>query len=114
MIKTFDFAEGLHPDILGDLVQNSKLATENFDVILCCQILEHMRYEESLFVLSRMQEISRYLIISDPYKAITIRGTLKIPLLKEHEFSIKVPIGAEERQAWSIPDIIGNLESVSQ
>ncbi len=91
VVKTFDFAEDLHPDILGDLVEINNLITEKYDIILCCQVLEHLPFEESLLVLAHMQKLSRYVILSVPYKAITIRGTLKMPLLQEIEYCLKVP-----------------------
>jgi hypothetical protein len=97
IIKTFDFAEDLHPDILGDLVQINNLIKEKFDVILCCQVLEHLPINEAFLVLDQMQQISKYVIMSVPYKTITIRGTIKVPLLKEFEFCIKVPIWHQKK-----------------
>jgi hypothetical protein len=92
VIRTFDFAEDLHPDILGDLLDIGKLVSEQYDIILCCQVLEHLPFDESVQVLSQMHGISKYVIMSVPYKAITRRGTLKVPLINEFEFCLKVPI----------------------
>jgi hypothetical protein len=107
-ITTFDFAEDLKPDILGDLIEIDKLVTEQYDVVLCCQVLEHLPLEESLSVLSRMRKFSKFVILSVPYKSITIRGTLKIPLVKEFEFCIKIPYWqnrkgmVDSRHYWEI------------
>jgi hypothetical protein len=55
-----------------------------------------------------MREISKFVIISVPYKSITIRGTLKIPLVKEFEFCIKIPFWqnrkgmVDSRHYWEI------------
>jgi hypothetical protein len=108
VIKTFDFAKDLHPDILGDLVEIDKLVNEQYDIILCCQVLEHLPLEDSISVLSQMRGISKFVILSVPYKAITIRGTLKVPLIKEYEFCIKVPFWqnrngmVDSRHYWEI------------
>ena len=107
-IKTFDFAQDLNPDFLGDLVEIEKIVAEKFDIILCCQVLEHIPLEEALSVLSQMKKIARFVIISVPYKAITVRGTLKIPLIKEFEYCIKIPIWdsktgmVDDRHFWEI------------
>jgi hypothetical protein len=107
-ITTFDFAEDLQPDIIGDLIELEKIITKKFDIILCCQVLEHIPLKESLDILSQMKRVSSFVIISVPYKAFTIRGTLKIPLLKEFEFCLKIPIWdnksgmVDSRHYWEI------------
>ena len=78
-------------------MQINNLIIGKFDVILCCQVLEHLPIEEAFLVLDQMQQISKHIIMSVPYKTITIRGTIKIPLLKEFEFCIKVPIWHQKR-----------------
>lgn len=108
VIKTFDFAMDLHPDILGDLVEIEKLIVDQFDVILCCQVLEHLPLKESLSVLNQMKKISKFIIVSVPYKAITVRGTLKLPIINEFEFCIKIPYWqtrkgmVDSRHYWEI------------
>jgi hypothetical protein len=97
VVKTFDFAEDLHPDILGDLLDIGKLVSEQYDIIVCCQVLEHLPFDESVQVLAQMREISKYVIMSVPYNTITLRGTLKVPLLKEFEFCMKIPIWRDKK-----------------
>ena len=107
-IKTFDIAADLHPDILGDLVDIKKLVNTQVDIILCCQTLEHLPLKESLHVLEQMGDISKYVIISVPYKSITFRACLKVPLLNEFEILIKIPIWknkkgmVDSRHYWEI------------
>ncbi len=97
-VKTFDIAEDLHPDILGDLVEIKKLVKTHVDIILCCQTLEHLPLKESLHVLEQMRDISKYVIISVPYKAVTFRACLKVPLIKEFEILIKIPIWKNQKR----------------
>lgn len=107
-VRTFDIAEDLHPDILGDLVDIKKLVTTHIDIILCCQTLEHLPLKESLQVLDQMRDISKYVIISVPYKAITFRATIKLPFVNEFEVLIKIPIWknktgmVDSRHYWEI------------
>ncbi len=45
-VITFDYDRELQPDIVGDIFDLSKYVTKCFDVILCCQVLEHIPYIE--------------------------------------------------------------------
>lgn len=45
-VVTFDFAQDLKPDIYGDVRKLSLIVTEQFDAIICCQVLEHLPFEE--------------------------------------------------------------------
>lgn len=45
-ITTFDFAEDLNPDIVGDVREIEKIVEKNFyDCIICCQVLEHLEFK---------------------------------------------------------------------
>ena len=107
-VHTFDFAEDLNPDYLGDLLELDKIVTEKYDLILCCQVLEHIPQNEALKVISSMKNIANYVVISLPYKAITFRGSFKAPVLPEFEFCIKIPIMksfgdmVDERHYWEL------------
>lgn len=107
-IHTFDFAEDLNPDYLGDLLELNKIVTEKYDLILCCQVLEHIPQNEALSVVSMMRNISRYVVLSLPYKGLTFGGTFKMPIFHEWEFCIKIPIFksfgnmVDERHYWEL------------
>ena len=107
-VKTFDIAEDLDPDILGDLIELRNYVREQYDVILCCQTLEHVMLDEAFQILEQMRFTSRFVIISVPYKAFTIRGCLKVPFIDEFEFLIKIPLWknkkgmVDSRHYWEI------------
>lgn len=45
-ITTYDYDKELLPDITGDILELSKRVNDCFDVIVCCQVLEHIPYAE--------------------------------------------------------------------
>jgi len=44
-IKTFDIDENLKPDVIGS-VENLPFKDNQFDVILCAEVLEHLPFEK--------------------------------------------------------------------
>lgn len=44
-VKTLDIEEELAPDVLGR-VENIPLDDSSFDVVMCCQVLEHLPFEK--------------------------------------------------------------------
>lgn len=124
-IKTYDIAKDLSPDYVGDLIHLESKVKEDVDVIVCCQVLEHLPLDEALLVLQQMNRISKFVIMSVPYKSFTIRGTLKIPFVKELEYCVKIPIWknrkgmVDSRHYWelgysiSVRDFIRKLKSLN-
>lgn len=108
VIHTFDIAQDLKPDYLGDLLELNEIIMDEYDLILCCQVLEHIPQDDALRVISMMKNTSRFLVLSLPYKALTLRGTLKAPVFPEFEFCIKIPIMrsfgdmVDERHYWEL------------
>jgi hypothetical protein len=81
-VYTFDFDSALQPDFCGD-VRNIDRVLEgwHFDVILCCQVLEHLPYENFEDVLSRFKTLADNVIISLPHACFRLKTALKLALL---------------------------------
>lgn len=94
-VVTFDFDKSLCPDFIGD-VRNINLK-ERFDVILCCQTLEHIPYEDLDNVLKRLSKISNNLIISVPQITLKIIFGFKLPMFKRYDFLISIPYGEKHK-----------------
>lgn len=78
LVKTFDNDPLNHPDFLGDILVDMKKITGEYELVLACQVLEHIPYSHFTETLRYFYQISRkYLIISLPY---TNRGSLKFYL----------------------------------
>jgi len=80
-ICTLDIFEALKPDIAGSLL-NIPFKHESFDVVLCCQVLEHLPYKDFSSAFSEIFRVSKkHVIISLPDVTTVYRINLEIPRL---------------------------------
>ena len=90
-ITTFDFDETLYPDIIGNVIDiESLLEGKRFDVILCCQVLEHLPYENFEKVLKQFSIITDKVIISLPYASTCFKLDFKIPRITERRITLNI------------------------
>ena len=65
-----DFVEklGIYDSVLQLDVSKSKLPFEEkeFDIVLCLEVIEHLKKEEGLRLLSELERVSRRVIVSTP------------------------------------------------
>jgi hypothetical protein len=80
-VTTYDYSEHLSPDVVGDVREISKYFGRNsFDLIVCCQVLEHIEYSHFKNVLEQFMHISPSAILSLPYcSANLLCGQIRIP-----------------------------------
>jgi len=65
---SIDVAEDLHPDFVGS-VTDMPFEDKQFDLTLCCQVLEHLPFEDFSIALKEIKRVTRYkAIISLPDK----------------------------------------------
>jgi SAM-dependent methyltransferase len=108
-VTTCDFDAQLAPDVCGD-VRRLPFGPQNFDVVLCAQVLEHLPFDEFPALLGEIARVSRrYAVITLPcsragvYVVPTFLGAataprlaLRLPLpnwlgklfFKQHEWEI--------------------------
>ncbi len=67
LVHTFDIAPDLKPDIQGSVLDLGNHLTQKYDVIVCCQVLEHLPYENFEKALSEVQQFSTHFVLSLPY-----------------------------------------------
>jgi len=88
-VKTLDSNSKTRPDFLIDIIQSKGLPPEMFDLVLCCQVLEHLPYSSFALALENLYSLTKeYLLISLPY---TSRGTFK-PYFNVHLFPFLKPM----------------------
>lgn len=81
-VDTCDFDKDLEPDYVGD-IRNLPFQDSSYDVVMACEILEHIPWEDVETALSELRRISRrYALISIPYSTTGFELLLKFPLLK--------------------------------
>ena len=97
-VKTLDFDKNLKPDYVGSVTEIKKiLGKDKFDVILCCQVLEHIPYPEFENIIKQFSECTKEkLILSLPNNNRKISFAISAPkpiknrkklLLFKHRFA---------------------------
>lgn len=80
-VKTLDFDKNLKPDYIGSVTDIKKvLGKDKFDVILCCQVLEHIPFSEFENTIKQLSEYTKEkLILSLPNRNKRYRFAFTIP-----------------------------------
>lgn len=111
-VKTLDFDKALKPDYVGSVTEIKKALKKDwnkFDVILCCQVLEHIPFSEFDNTIKQLAECTKKrLIISLPNanKKITFSVTGLRPLGNRKKLLL---IKRHMKENWDI-DRDGNHE----
>ncbi len=72
-VSTMDISPELRPDYLLNFKDLHTLGPNKFDVVICCQLLEHFPLDELEGLLSQLSNASReYVIISVPHYALDV------------------------------------------
>lgn len=106
-VTTFDFDPTLNPDILGNIINiREVLQGKRFDVLLCCQVLEHLPYDNFEKIIEQFSNISDNVIISLPYAPIYFKVDIKIPYAKERRMIMNIHNGqifkSNKEHYWEI------------
>lgn len=91
-IITMDIDKKLNPVITGS-VSNLPFKDNSFDVIVCCEVLEHLKYEnfqKSILEIARVS--SAYIILSVPDVDVVCRFSVQIPVIGGLKLLIPIPI----------------------
>ncbi len=90
-VDTLDINADLLPTIVGSITQTPCL-DESYDVISCCQVLEHLPFEEFEPALTELHRISRgRLVLSLPDLERRYPFFLSIPKIGPIKFLLEVP-----------------------
>lgn len=62
-ITTFDINESLNPDVVGDILELTKYFKLNsFDLVICCEVLEHLPFEYFEKSLNEIDKINKNML----------------------------------------------------
>lgn len=92
-IKTIvlDINETLKPDVTASVLKMPFVENE-FDAVLCAEVLEHLPYNEFNEALSEIKKVAeKGAVISLPHFGPAIRFLFKLPFLPEIKLMIKLP-----------------------
>jgi hypothetical protein len=90
-VYTFDFDKELNPDFVGNITNiDEVLQGKHFDVILCCQVLEHLPYDNFEKILWKLKLFADNVIISLPYSPICFEVNIKAPRIGYCKIKINI------------------------
>ena len=81
-VTTFDFDKALNPDIIWDVTKIDEIITRNYDIVVCCQVLEHIPFEIFEETVERIHKIANNCILSLPNKNIWIKNRSFCPIFR--------------------------------
>lgn len=92
-VYTFDLDKELRPDYCGSVSDFSKIVKElKVDIILCCQVLEHLPYEAFLPVSAMLSKHCNVLILSLPYASFQLfKFSFKFERVRMRTIDIRFP-----------------------
>jgi ubiquinone/menaquinone biosynthesis C-methylase UbiE len=61
-VTTLDIEETMHPDYVGD-VRHLPFTDKQFDVIVCCEVLEHLPFDQFPAALRELRRVARKRVI---------------------------------------------------
>jgi SAM-dependent methyltransferase len=90
-ILTFDIDSKLKPDFVGSALY-LPFQNKSFDVIVCCEVLEHLPYEDACKTLSEIGRVTRHsVILSLPDANYFYRIYIHVPKIKEIKKLVPLP-----------------------
>ncbi len=102
-IETIDVDSRLNPDHIGSVSDEAMIQrlADKFDLILACQVFEHLEYQDFLKAIESLKTIAPRMVMSLPYTEINskfFQFTLKIMGLKKISFASKIIYKPVEHQ----------------
>lgn len=89
-VTTADLSPALEPDIVTD-VRDIPVPDGAFDVVACCEVLEHLPFSEFVPALVELRRVARRrLVISMPDVSRDIEASVRMPKFGERHLAISL------------------------
>jgi hypothetical protein len=89
--KMMDINDDLNPDYVGS-VTKVPIKDNRFDLIICCEVLEHIRFEDFRIALRELQRVTkRWVMISLPYACMFFHIGIDLFGFKLCDISFRIP-----------------------
>ncbi len=90
-VHTLDCEASVKPDTVGD-IRALPFPAGSFDAVICCQVLEHLRFEEFQPILRQFYKVSRkYLVLSLPHVVPVWSVIARLPIFGSFWGSVPIP-----------------------
>ncbi|RJS86297.1 class I SAM-dependent methyltransferase [Methanophagales archaeon] len=91
-VVTCDINSKLNPDFIADIV-NLPFKNNQFDVVLCCEVLEHLPFNKVQDALKEIYRVTNsYSVISLPYYSLSFSFSFRFFFQKIRGFTIRIPL----------------------
>lgn len=90
-VITMDFDKRLNPDIVAALPAIPVKKTDKFDCLLCCEVLEHLKYEDAEKSLKEIAKTAPLAVISVPHKSVWFSFAFKFWFFKTSKLVFGIP-----------------------
>ena len=99
-VITFDVEHGLNPDVVGSVLK-LPFISESFDVVACCEVLEHLPYSEFSKALKEIHRVSRkHVVLSLPDVTTVYRINIELPRIRPIKKLIAHPFHRPAQHAF--------------
>lgn len=107
-VTTLDISHDLYPDVAGSVLA-IPFKDESFDVVSCCEVLEHLPYSEFSKALKEIRRVSqKYAVLSLPDVTTVYRINIELPRINpikrlvDHPFPRPVSHVFDGQHYWEI------------
>lgn len=96
-VVTLDIDNDLKPDVVGSAA-SLPFEDDSFDVVLCCEVLEHLPYDSLELALSEIRRVTRsHAVVSLPDVTRSYRIFIQVPLLGIWRILLSLPLPGRDR-----------------
>ena len=100
-ITTLDFDKYLNPNIVGSVTDLDKLLNKKYDVVVCCQVLEHIPFEKFEQIVKLISKYTKEkLVLSLPNSHYWWEIGFRVPVLDRRR--LLIPMRFFWKKGWDI------------
>lgn len=82
-VTTFDFDKELKPNIVGDMRDMKMIKNKSFDLVMACEVLEHIPWSNVDKALEELKRVSKkYVLVAMPWSGWSFNINLTFPYIK--------------------------------
>lgn len=106
-VDTLDHDPALKPDYVASVL-DLPFAQNSYDAVICCQVLEHLPWENFRNAIQGMFVVARNtIVISLPHASRRFYIEFKLPMIKKRIWSIEIPINPMKKTPMPLKPLNG-------